>query len=130
MTTPLPTEQREKIVSSYEQGLGTIEELASIFGVTARTVSRYLKQYRETGDLSREPLPGRPPILNKENLRIIKKMVLSNSDWTLEQYRCGFYENTGIDVTIVTIHNACKILNLRRKKKVSSPQNKRGKMLK
>jgi transposase len=130
MSNPLPISQREKIVNAYERGLGTVEYIANIFEVTPRSVFRYLKQYRETGDLSPEPLPGRTPILNEKNLMIIKEIVLSNIDWTLEQYRSKFYEETGIEVSIVTIHNACNILDLRRKKKASSRPSKNEKMLK
>jgi transposase len=117
MTRPLAVEQREKIVRAYEQGFGTVKEIAQIFDITPRSVFRYLKLSREIGDLTPEPIPGRPPILNDENLAILKKIVLENIDHTLEQYRTKFYEITRISVTIVTIHNACNILNLRRKKK-------------
>jgi len=118
MTRSLPIEQRKKIVAAYEQGLGTVREIAKIFAVTSRSVFRYLQRQRETGDLSPEPIPGRPAILNDENLAVIKEIVLANTDETLEKYRSRFYKKTGIDVTIVTIHNACNILNLRRKKKL------------
>lgn len=127
MTRPLSIEVREAIVNAYNNGLGTVHEIAKIFSTTSRSVFRYLKQKRETGDLSPEPIPGRPPILTKENLAIIKKIVLSNNDETLEQYRDQFYKETGINVTIVTIYNACTILNLRRKKKAFMQPNKIGK---
>jgi transposase len=117
MTRPIPVEIREAIVKAYQENLGTAVEIAEIFSIKPRSVFRFLKKKRETGDLSAEPIPGRPPILTDENLAIIKKIVLSNNDATLEQYRDQFYKETGIDVTIVTIHNACVILNLRRKKK-------------
>ena len=117
MTRPLSVEVREAIVNAYNDGLGTVREIAKIFSTTPRSVFRYLKQKRETNDLSAELIPGRPPILTKLNLAIIKKIVLLNNDETLEQYRDRFYKETGIYVTIVTIYNACAILNLRRKKK-------------
>lgn len=126
MTRPLSIKLREAIVNAYNDGLGTAREIAKIFSTTPRSVFRYLKQERETGDLSPEPIPGRPPILTEENLAIIKKIVLSNNDETLEQYRDRFYKETGINVTIVTIYNACVILNLRRKKKVFTRPNKIG----
>lgn len=128
MTRPLPKEQREKIVDACKRGLGTVEEIAEIFGVRVRSVYRYLKQHRETGDLTPLPLPGRPPILTDKNLSIIKNIVLENIDGTLQDYRDELYNKTGIDVTIITIHNACNILNLRRKKKAFLPQNRREKM--
>ena len=124
MTRPLSVELREKVVSAYKKGLGSTSEIAEMFSITQRTVFRFLKLDRERGDLSPTPIPGRPPILNAENLAIIKKIVLANADETLDQYRSRFYNETGIDVSAVTIHNACNILNLNRKKKVSLQRNK------
>ena len=64
-----------------------------------------------------QPIPGRPPILTPENLKIIKDIVMANTDGRLEDYVDSFYAQTDIKVTIVTIHNACKILKLNRKKR-------------
>ncbi len=117
MVKPISVEIREAIVNSYNEGLGTINEIAKIFSITPRSVLRYLKLNRDKGDLSAKKIPGRPPILTDKNLAIIKNIILSKNDETLEQYREKFYKETGIKVTIVTIHNACTILDLRRKKK-------------
>lgn len=117
MTRAIPKEERTKIVQAYKSGLGTVPELAKIFNISKRVIFKYLRLDKETGDLTPGTQPGRPPILTTENLQIIKKCVLSNPDGTLEDYRIEFYKKTGIDVTIVTIHNACEKLNLRRKKK-------------
>jgi putative transposase len=120
MTRALSKELREKVVSAYERGAGTIPEIADIFDISERSVARYLRQKRETGDLTPIPQPGRPPILTDANLIIIKEIILSNKDGTLEDYSKAFYNKTGIEVTIVTIHNACDKLNIRRKKRVFS----------
>ena len=117
MTKALSTEQRVKIVQAYNQGLGTAQEIAAIFGITQRSVFKYVKMYNETGDLAPTPIPGRPPILDEKNLSTIKKIILDSVDGTLEQYRDSFYKITGIMVGITTIHRACVILNFRRKKK-------------
>lgn len=116
MTRALPLEQREKIVSAYENNLGSVNDIATIFDVTTRSVYRYLKLYRDTGDLTPQKIPGRNPILTSTNLCIIKLIVLSDIDGTLADYRDRFNDETGIEVTIVTIHNACKTLRLNRKK--------------
>ncbi len=124
MTRAVSKEIREKIVNAYKEGYGTIAELGKIFGVNLRTVAKYLKLDRDGEDLEPKKQPGRPAILTEENLSIIKGLVLAEPDGTLEGYRAGFYEKTGLDVTIVTIHNACKRLNLRRKKRVFSPRSR------
>ena len=128
MTRPLSKDLRKAIINAYNTGLGTVNEIAKVFSTSSRSVFRYLKQQRDKGDLTPEASPGRPPILTAENLAIIKKIVLSNPDETLEQYQSRFYKETSINVTIVTIFNACTILDLRRKKKVSLQQNKNDKM--
>jgi len=86
MTRPLSIELRQAIINAYNNGLGTVSEIAKIFSTTSRSVFRYLKQQRDTGDLTPEASPGRPPILTENNLAIIKKIVLSNPDETL--YDC------------------------------------------
>jgi hypothetical protein len=42
MTRPLPKAQREKIVNACKNNLGTVEEISEIFGVTIRSIYRYL----------------------------------------------------------------------------------------
>jgi len=118
MARALPKKEREKIVSAYERGFGTVEEIADIFDISPRTVFKYLKLKRETGDLTPAPIPGRPPVITDANLEIIKDIIMSNTDGILQEYRDEFNKQTGIDVTIVTIFNAAKKLNLRRKKKL------------
>lgn len=128
MANPLSKELREKIVSAYERGLGTIKEIAEIFDITSRTVAKYLQIHRETGDLTPKPLPGRPPILNDENLDIIKKIILLNKDGTLQDFRDAFEIKTGIYVAISTMQNACEKLDIRRKKRVFTHKNKNDQM--
>ena len=128
MANPLSKELREKIVSAYERGLGTIKEVAEIFSITERTVAKYLQIYRETGDLTPKSLPGRPPILTDKNLTIIKKIILLNQDGTLQDFRDAFENKTGIHVAISTMQNACDKLDMNRKKKAFTHKNKIEKM--
>ena len=130
MPKAISKDVREKIVSAYERNVGTALEVANIFGVTERTVFKYLRQNKETGDLSPIPNPGRPPVLTNENLAIIKDIILSNNDGTLEEFRDKFNEITNSNVTIVTIFNATKKLKFKRKKKVSLQQSRKEKMYK
>lgn len=124
MTKALPKEERIKIVNAYNEGDLTVEKIASIFQVTSRSVYKYVKQYKDTGDLSPGKHTGRPPVIDKSNQEIIAKIITENPDGTLEEFRDKFYEKTKIYVTIVTIYNTCKNLNLNRKKKVFLHQSK------
>ena len=128
MAKTVSKEEREKIVKAYQSGLGTVEYIARIFQINTRSVYRYLKQYKETGDLSPKKHTGRPPVINEENKKLIETIVIDNPDWILEEYRDKFYKITEIYVTISTIHYICKELNQNRKKKVSLLLSKKEKM--
>lgn len=127
MTRPISLELREKIVNAYEANKSTVFQIAEMLGITPRSVYRFVQRYKEKGDLAPDPIPGRPPVLTEENLNIIEKIILKKSDGTLQEYRDAFEKQTNISVSYVTIHNACKILDLRLKKKVSMRQNKKEK---
>lgn len=124
MARPLAKEIREAIVKAYERGAGTVAEVSEMFNVTSRTVFNYLRSHRETGDLTPVRPSGRPAILNDENLIIIKSIIMSNPDGTLQGYCDEFKKKTGIEVTFVTMHNACKKLNIRLKKKLLRARKK------
>jgi len=118
MTRPIPKEMREKIVSAYKNGFGTIKQISKIFGIADRTVSKFLRIENKIGDLTPSYSPGRPPIIDENNLVIIKKIVLSNNSGTLQEYCDTFYNTTGLHICLSSMSNACKKLNLRRKKKL------------
>ena len=118
MPQPVPLIRRREIVNAYESGLGSLDDIAKKFNVSVSSLCRYLKKHRTTGDLT-PVIPsgtGRKLILNEQNLEIIKNIVLSNTEMTMQNYRDIFYQQTGIQVTVVTIWNACKLLNIRQVK--------------
>ena len=128
MAKAISKEVREKIIRVYEHGVGTIKEVALIFDLSPRVIAKYLQIHRQGEDLTPKRHTGRPPILTRENLAIVKSIVSLNRDGTLQEYADEFKERTGIDVSYVTIHNACKKLNIRRKKRVSMRKNKSDQM--
>ena len=112
---------REKIVSAYESGSETIEEIAYRFSVGISTVSKYLKKWRETGDLTPLKSPGRPALLDSTLQEQLKELVLAKPDATLEEYCTEFKEKTNVEIKRSTLWNACNNLDIRRKKNRSTP---------
>ncbi|MFL5629233.1 MAG: helix-turn-helix domain-containing protein, partial [Ktedonobacteraceae bacterium] len=47
---------REKVLRAVDQGYPRTE-IIQLFGVSRATIKRYLKQRRETGDVSLRPIP-------------------------------------------------------------------------
>ncbi len=51
---------RQRILRAVDQGHRQAE-IAAAFQVSVATIKRYLKQRRETGQVTVKPIPGRPP---------------------------------------------------------------------
>jgi transposase len=108
---------RERVVKSYNDGVGTIPQIAKLFNISVRTVNKYLNVHRTTGDLAPGKSTGRPPFLTEDKLKIIKKIILSKPDDRLEDYCITFEKTVGVSIPKSTFWDACQILNIKRKKK-------------
>jgi transposase len=53
-------DMRERVLQAFEKGYARTE-IIKLFGVSRATIKRYLKQRRETGDLTVRPIPGGLP---------------------------------------------------------------------
>ncbi len=49
---------RQKIVAAYEQGAGTLDEIADVFSIARRSVASYLKLHRSGASLQPKPHGG------------------------------------------------------------------------
>jgi len=117
---------RERVVAAYNSGVGTIPKIAELFNLGKSTVNKYLSVYRNTGDLTPGKSTGRPTILDEQHLSIIKKIILSEPDKRLQDYCIAFKKATGMNIPKSTLWDACQLLDLRRKKRVSTQRNKKG----
>jgi len=90
----------------------TQEAVAERFGVSYRSVKELLKQWRETGDLSPRPRPGRHRLFDTQREKRLRKVMEQKPDATLAEVR----ELCGVDCSLPTIHNTLKRLGYRRKK--------------
>jgi transposase len=65
MPNPWDDTLRRRAVSAYEAGEGAYADLASLFGIGARTLQRWVQEYRVEGTLTPKPKGGgwRSPIL-------------------------------------------------------------------
>lgn len=52
---------RQRVVEAYEQGLGSIAEVAEPFSVSTYFVKKMLRQWRQTADLAPLPHAGGQP---------------------------------------------------------------------
>jgi transposase len=112
---------RQKIIETYENEPISQRQIAARFRVAQSVVTRLLKQYRETGQLSPKPRPGRPRTLNAEQRQIIKALVEVTPDITLGELCQALEQRTQVTVSESTMCRETKRLNLTLKKS-PSPQ--------
>src|ERR1044071_3274516 len=115
------TDLREKIVSAYENGQGTLDEVADTFGVARRTVSRLLLRHRSGHGLAPKPhAGGYPSILNNELLTLLHDLVAQQPDTTLEELAADLKKKARVQIHVSTLCRALQKLGLPRKKKYGS----------
>lgn len=109
---------RKRVVHAYEQGEGSIAEIASRFGVSTAFVKKMLKRWRSTGDLS--PLAhggGKPKSLSQRHHRLLKQKVREQSDISLAELQSLLDEQEKVQVHVSTISRALSGLGLPLKKR-------------
>lgn len=118
---------RKRIVDAIERGVGTRNEVATLFGVHESFVYKLLRQKRERGDIA--PLPhggGAQAKLNEDQLMILTDFVAESPDATLDELRERMKKKVRVEVSAPTISRALQTLGLSRKKNYPSGGGRSG----
>ena len=116
---------RLRVVRTYLDGEGTLEEIANRFQVGRDFVFRMVDLYRKTGSVEKKPYGGgRQSILGK-NDGYNKLLELYQEDNTLtnQEYAFLFAERFGINLSASSISRGFKKLKKKKKKSPSTPKN-------
>ena len=106
---------RQRVVDAYHRQQGTEQQIATLFGISTRTLQRYLKQYRQEGTLQPKPSnAGRKAAFAGALLQELDEFMQAHPDATLETIRKHF--SGRVSCSIVAVHNALKRLDWRYKK--------------
>ena len=115
---------RERIVEAVLERHFSIREAAQTFRVGRATVERYLRRFRERGELTPCKPPGRPSRVDGEQLAALKKQLEAHDELTLMEH-CELWEkDTGMKLSYVTMHRLSKQLGISRKKRPFQPVSK------
>lgn len=115
---PYSRDLRQKIVDFYNNGDGSIRQLARRFALSSDCVQRLLKQQRETGSIAPKAYVGGPkPTLQHQHLQVLQQLVQDDNDATLVQLAERLQQQTQLQVSASTISRALKKLGITRKKK-------------
>ena len=117
MPTAKSLDLRIRVVAVAEEEEHAKNEIADLFGISKRSVYRYLQQLRERNNL--EPLAhggGTQAKLKPEYLLMVKEMVDQTPDATLEEFREQIKKRARLEVSVMTISRGLKKLGITRKK--------------
>ena len=124
---PYPTELRCRVLDAVEKRLGTQEQIAKTFSVSAIWIRKLLHRKRQTGSI--EPLPrtqGRKPAFRGVYLTELNCFIKKHPDATLEEIQEQF--SGKVDCSLVAIHQTLKRLGWHYKKNRYEPVSKAEKI--
>lgn len=94
-----------------------MRELAEVFNVAPRSVSRFIKAWRETASVEGKPFRGGPPRkIDARGEQAVRQLVAANPDATIVELCALFQKATGISVSDTTMCDTLLELGLPRKK--------------
>ena len=116
---------RQKIIHVYETEPISQRKLAERFQVALSFIQKLIKQYRETGSIAPKVRTEQTPTkLNQEQLAVLESLVNQKNDATLAELQELLKAETGVQISISTVYQMLKKLNLTRKKKHYTPQKR------
>jgi transposase len=84
----LSVDLRQRILNSYDEGMGTRQEMADRYRVSLGMVKKLLAQRSKTGDIApRRRFCGRKPLFTPAHRRQLGRLITGQPDITLEEMR-------------------------------------------
>ena len=124
MGKPFGDDLRRKLLLAYDQGEGTLEELASRFLVSHGWAKKISAARNRSGQAERVPhKPGRKPRVGAEQQKLVIAWVASQPDLTLAEIKTKLQTEAGITLGVPRVWRLLQKLNLRLKKNRSTPPN-------
>lgn len=118
MASPYPVELRERAVAAYQEGKGTLAELAVFFMIGIATLKRWWWRFSKTGSVA--PLPhggGQPARIDTDGEIALKGWVTEQPDLTLDELVEKYQEYFKVEVSQAAMSRTLLRLQLVRKKK-------------
>ncbi len=117
----LSVDLRQRILTSYDEGLGNRQEIADRYRVSLGMVKKLLVQRKRTGDIApRHRFAGRKPLFSPAHRRRLNRLIERRPDITLEEMR----EALALQCTLPAIYYVLREMNLTYKKKRCTPASK------
>jgi transposase len=106
---------RARVIAAVASGMSR-EEVVWRYAVSLATLKRWLKQWRETGDLAPKRSPGRPGVKIGALVAALPVRVTEQADATLDEHCAWWSDVSGVTVSTATMSRALARLRATRKK--------------
>ena len=106
---------RERVIAAVASGTPR-EEVVWRYAVSLATIKRWLKQWRETGDLALKRSPGRPGVKIGPLVDALPERLAGYADATLDEQCSWWREVSGVEVSTATMSRATARVGWTRKK--------------
>ena len=109
MGIPLGDDLRRRLLLAYDQGEGTLEELADRFLVSVGWAKKISAARNRTGQAERLPhKPGRKPHAGVEAHQQVRAWFVQQPDLTLAEVQQKLFSETGISLSLPQIWKLLK----------------------
>ena len=124
MGKPLGDDLRRKLLFAYDQGEGTLEELASRFVVSVGWAKKISVTRNRTGQAECVPhKPGRKPHAGVEAQQQVRAWFVQQPDLTLVEVQQKLLSEANVSLSLPKVWKLLRKLELRLKKSRSTPAN-------
>jgi len=122
MGKPLADDLRRKLLFAYDQGEGSLPELAIRFFVSVGWAKKISAARNRTGQAERVPhKPGRKPHAGIEAQLQVRTWFVQQPDLTLAEVQQKLLDQAGISLSLPQVWKLLRKLGLRLKKSRSTP---------
>lgn len=118
MPRPYPNDLRERVVTAWNNGEGTYEELATRFMVGRATVDRWIARDRHLGDVSAFPMGGarHAYVVTKEGEEFLRDAVTETPDSSRQELVDAYEQEFGVLVSLTAMGDTLRRMGLTRKR--------------
>jgi len=121
MGKPLGDDLRRRLLLAYDQGEGTLEELAGRFLVSVGWAKKISAARNRTGQAERLPhKPGRKPHAGVDAHQQVRSWFVHQPDLTLAEVQRKLFGEAGISLSLPQVWKLLRKLGLRLKKSRST----------
>jgi len=130
MGKPLGDDLRRKLLFAYDQGEGTLEELAGRFLVSVGWAKKISAARIRTGQAERvSHKPGRKPRAGTEAQQQVRAWFVQQPDLTLAEVQQKLRGEAGVSLSLPQVWKLLRKLGLRLKKSRSTPPSGMPKLI-